>query len=62
MLNLFKPMSSSNTISVGFAHNVLSMLNFFISLILFLFDLLFFITCFALGSAVALGSADHSSL
>ena len=42
MLNLFKLISSSNTISVGFAHNVLSMLNFFISLILFLLDLLFF--------------------
>ena len=27
MLNLFKSMSSSNTNSVGFAHNVLSMLN-----------------------------------
>ena len=26
---LFKSISSNNTISVGFAHNVLSMLNFF---------------------------------
>ena len=45
MLNLFKSISSSNTISVGFAHNVLSMLNFFISLILFFFRfIIFYIT------------------